>query len=28
VVMVSPASPTPALKKLLDVALMMFENVR
>ena len=28
VVMVSPASPVPVLKKLLDVALMMFENVR
>jgi hypothetical protein len=27
-VMVSPAFPTPALKKLLDVALHMFENVR
>jgi hypothetical protein len=27
-VMVSPAFPTPVLKKLLDVALMMFENVR
>lgn len=26
--MVSPAFPTPVLKKLLDVALMMFENVR
>jgi hypothetical protein len=27
-VMVSPALPIPVLKKLLDVALMMFENVR
>ena len=28
VAMVSPALPIPVLKKLLDVALMMFENVR